>query len=101
MTVDATCPFVKKIHVIAQKAERDGRSLLIIGTPTHPRSLRSQAIPLTRTSSRAPKRSKPGSRSARSGAICRFVWFHRRQGRKNCGNHAGKLQKSVYKLRNI
>ena len=34
--VDATCPFVKKIHVIAQKAERDGRSLLIIGTPTHP-----------------------------------------------------------------
>ena len=36
VTVDATCPFVKKIHVIAQKAERDGRSLLIIGTPTHP-----------------------------------------------------------------
>lgn len=36
LTVDATCPFVKKIHVIAQKAERDGRSLLIIGTPTHP-----------------------------------------------------------------
>ena len=34
--VDATCPFVKKIHVIAQKAEREGRSLLIIGTPTHP-----------------------------------------------------------------
>ena len=34
--VDATCPFVKKIHVIAQKAEKEGRSLLIIGTPTHP-----------------------------------------------------------------
>ena len=88
VTVDATCPFVKKIHVIAQKAER----------PPTRRSLRSQAIPLTRTSSRAPKRSKPGSRSARSGAICRFVWFHRRQGRKNCGNHAGKLQKKCVQI---
>ena len=37
--VDATCPFVKKIHVIAQKAEREGRSLLVIGTPTHPEVL--------------------------------------------------------------
>ena len=37
--MDATCPFVKKIHVIAQKAEREGRSLLVIGTPTHPEVL--------------------------------------------------------------
>ena len=37
--VDATCPFVKKIHVIAQKAEQAGRSLLVIGTPTHPEVL--------------------------------------------------------------
>ena len=34
--VDATCPFVKKIHVIARNAEREGRALLVIGTPTHP-----------------------------------------------------------------
>ena len=34
--VDATCPFVKKIHVIARQAEEAGRPLLIIGTPTHP-----------------------------------------------------------------
>ena len=34
--VDATCPFVKKIHVIARQAEEAGRHLLIIGTPTHP-----------------------------------------------------------------
>ena len=66
--------------------------------PRTRRSRPSRAIPLTRTSSRAPKRSKPGSRSARSGAICRFVWFHRRQGRKNCGNHAGKLQKKCVQI---
>ena len=34
--IDATCPFVEKIHRIVQKAEREGRRCLIIGTPEHP-----------------------------------------------------------------
>ena len=34
--VDATCPFVKRIHDIVSKAEADGRLPLIIGTPSHP-----------------------------------------------------------------
>ena len=34
--VDATCPFVKRIHNIVQKAEEEGRLPVIIGTPTHP-----------------------------------------------------------------
>ena len=34
--VDATCPFVEKIHKIVQRAEREGRRCLIIGTPEHP-----------------------------------------------------------------
>ena len=34
--IDATCPFVEKIHWIVQKAEREGRRCLIIGTPEHP-----------------------------------------------------------------
>ena len=34
--IDATCPFVKKIHRIAREAAQSGRTLLIIGTPTHP-----------------------------------------------------------------
>ena len=34
--VDATCPFVKRIHGIVEKAEQEGRLPIIIGTPTHP-----------------------------------------------------------------
>ena len=34
--VDATCPFVKRIHEIVRKAEEDGRLPVIIGTPDHP-----------------------------------------------------------------
>ena len=34
--VDATCPFVKKIHRIVQEQERAGRRILIAGDPNHP-----------------------------------------------------------------
>ncbi len=34
--IDATCPFVKRIHSIVQKAEEEGSTPLIMGTPTHP-----------------------------------------------------------------
>ncbi len=34
--IDATCPFVKRIHGIVEQAERDGRLALIIGTASHP-----------------------------------------------------------------
>ncbi len=34
--VDATCPFVKKIHNIVQKESAQGRYILIIGNPDHP-----------------------------------------------------------------
>ena len=34
--IDATCPFVKRIHGIVANAEQEGRLPIIIGTPTHP-----------------------------------------------------------------
>ena len=34
--VDATCPFVKRIHGLVSQAEEEGRLPIIIGTPTHP-----------------------------------------------------------------
>ncbi len=34
--VDATCPFVKRIHEIVRKAEMEGRLPIIIGTRSHP-----------------------------------------------------------------
>ena len=34
--VDATCPFVKRIHAIASRAREEGALCVIIGTPTHP-----------------------------------------------------------------
>ena len=34
--IDATCPFVKRIHGLVSRAEEEGRLPIIIGTPTHP-----------------------------------------------------------------
>ena len=34
--VDATCPFVKKIHNIVDKDSREGRQIVIIGSKKHP-----------------------------------------------------------------
>jgi len=34
--IDATCPFVKRIHGIVQEAEKEGRIPIIIGTRSHP-----------------------------------------------------------------
>ena len=34
--IDATCPFVKRIHTIVSRASEEGRLPIIIGTPTHP-----------------------------------------------------------------
>ncbi len=34
--IDATCPFVKRIHGIVSQARAEGRLPVIIGTPTHP-----------------------------------------------------------------
>jgi len=34
--VDATCPFVKRIHKLVSQAEQEGKLPIIIGTPTHP-----------------------------------------------------------------
>ena len=34
--IDATCPFVKRIHGIVSRAEEEGQMPVIIGTPTHP-----------------------------------------------------------------
>lgn len=34
--VDATCPFVKKIHRIVEKESREGKQIVIIGDASHP-----------------------------------------------------------------
>lgn len=34
--IDATCPFVKKIHNIVQRESRAGSYIVIIGNPEHP-----------------------------------------------------------------
>ena len=34
--VDATCPFVKRIHNIVEKESAEGKQILIIGNPGHP-----------------------------------------------------------------
>ena len=34
--IDATCPYVKRIHTIVSRAEEEGSLPIIIGTPSHP-----------------------------------------------------------------
>ncbi|MDD7148089.1 MAG: 4-hydroxy-3-methylbut-2-enyl diphosphate reductase [Lachnospiraceae bacterium] len=33
--IDATCPFVKRIHRVVEKASREGKQIVIIGNPGH------------------------------------------------------------------
>ena len=35
-TVDATCPFVKRIHKIVQSESEKGKQIVVIGNPAHP-----------------------------------------------------------------
>lgn len=37
--VDATCPFVEKIHDIARNASKEGQPVVIVGNPSHPEVL--------------------------------------------------------------
>ncbi len=34
--IDATCPFVKRIHIIVSSAQAEGRQVIIIGSRSHP-----------------------------------------------------------------
>lgn len=34
--IDATCPFVKKIHGIVESRSREGKYIIVIGSPKHP-----------------------------------------------------------------
>ncbi len=34
--VDATCPFVKRIHRIVEKESSEGKQIVVVGSPTHP-----------------------------------------------------------------
>jgi len=34
--IDATCPFVKRIHNIVQKESAEGKKIIIVGNPGHP-----------------------------------------------------------------
>ena len=34
--IDATCPFVKKIHGIVESMSREGKYIIVIGSPRHP-----------------------------------------------------------------
>jgi len=37
--VDATCPFVKRIHKIAEKESKEGKQIVIVGNASHPEVL--------------------------------------------------------------
>ena len=34
--IDATCPFVKRIHRIVEEESRAGRQIIVVGSPLHP-----------------------------------------------------------------
>ena len=34
--MDATCPYVKKIHKVVQRESENGRHIIIVGNKSHP-----------------------------------------------------------------
>lgn len=43
--VDATCPYVKKVHMAAERLVREGYRVIVVGEPGHPRSRAFWATP--------------------------------------------------------
>lgn len=92
--VDATCPFVKRIHEIVSRAEEEGRLPIIIGTPTHPEV---EGIAGWCTSCRifdTPEKLENGPRSRIFPRICRCAWCVKPPPQKIYGKNAAKSQKN-------
>lgn len=96
--IDATCPFVSRIHRIVQEAEANGRQPLIIGTPEHPEVVASQAGAGIRSSSRTAKPCRNGSMTTQNDTICHLPWSHRPQVRSFYGIPARKSQKKCVQI---
>ena len=80
--IDATCPFVSRIHRIVQEAEANGRQPLIIGTPEHPEVVAC----------------RNGSMTTQNDTICHLPWSHRPQVRSFYGIPARKSQKKCVQI---
>ena len=92
--IDATCPFVKRIHSIVSREEEKGRLPVIIGTPTHPEV---EGIAGWCSDCRvlpAEKILKNGRTLWKIPRIRQYAWFHRRLALNLCGNRAVILQKN-------
>lgn len=92
--VDATCPFVKRIHKLVAQAEAEGKLPIIIGTPTHPEVEGIAGGVRTAGCLKMWKPWKNGFRRRMSPRICQFVWFHKQRPQKFCGKNASIMQKN-------
>ena len=92
--VDATCPFVKRIHNIVNTAENEGRLPIIIGTRSHP-----EVEGIAGWCDKClifESAEELGNWIEREIPLPRplFVWFHKQPVPNFCGNCAQKKQKN-------
>lgn len=88
--VDATCPFVKRIHRLVQEAEAEGRVPVIIGTRTHPEVVGIASWCQRGVCWKVQRNWNAGRPRLGSLLICRFAWFLRQRSRQICGICASK-----------
>ena len=86
--VDATCPFVKRIHEIVSREEKEGYIPVIIGTRSHPEV---EGIAGWCSNCRICNR---GLKMKIFRRICPFAWCRRQLPRKSLGKKALILQKN-------
>lgn len=73
---DATCPFVRKIHKIADKESADGRLIVILGSAGHPEVVGIQGWCGESVVLEGEERREP-SRNGLKWIINPFLWSHR------------------------
>ena len=89
--VDATCPFVKRIHNIVAQAE--GSCLSSSGRPPTRRWRASPGGAAAAPSLKARKNWEIGSKTNEFPRTCRFAWFLRPPPQNLCGKNASKSEK--------
>ena len=86
--LDATCPFVKKIHTIVKNETEKGRRIIIFGSPAHPEVEAIASFCDDPVIVQSPEEIETGLQRTLRAGIYPSAWSARRRAHRKCGKVA-------------